>query len=67
MVVVCENCALQFFEALVHKFERAPGVFQRHKEECDSPNIDRFDTFSPSHYPRKAHILESPISSDLVY
>jgi hypothetical protein len=26
MVAVCENCALQFFEALVHKFERAPGV-----------------------------------------
>jgi hypothetical protein len=64
MVVVCENCALQFFEALVHKFE-APDVW--HKEECDSPNIDRFDTFSQSHYPRKAHILKSFIYSDLVY
>jgi hypothetical protein len=67
MVVVCENCALQFFEALVHKVEKAPDVFQRHTEECEPPNMDRFDSFSQSHYPRKAHILQSYIYSDLMH
>ena len=31
------------------------------------PNMDRFDSFSQSHYPRKARILKSPIHSDFMY